>query len=196
MLLAKLGDTCTAAGTGRPRANKPLSQSVSLAASIQAKDAAFACSSLHAAWLPRLLHPTVSSPCRSSACSWPRRSGLGIVQHIVVSSATPKSRMRHANGAPASSTKTLGSAASQARIGAKSGGFGRQICSGSTDAARLLFPPQLRQIQAVRRGPRSSPLAVQPVWLSRASCLPGRAGHQQRAGGEKERRPHPGCCRG
>ena len=59
MLLAKLGDTCTAAGTGRPRANKPLSQSVSLAASIQAKDAAFACSSLHAAWLPRLLQPTV-----------------------------------------------------------------------------------------------------------------------------------------
>ena len=150
----------------------------------------------HAAWLPRMLQPTVSSPCRSSGCSWPRRSGLGVVQHIVASSATPKNRMRRADGAPASSTKTLGSTASQARIGAKSGRFGRQICSESTDAARLLFPPQLRQIQAVRRGHRSLPLAVQPVWLSRASCLPGRAGHQQRAGGEEERRPHQGCCRG
>ena len=167
-----------------------------VAASVQAKDAAFACSS----FMPRLQRrcsvPTVYSPCRSSDCSWPRRSWPDIVHHIVVSSATPKNQTDSSNGRPASSTKTLGSAASKARIGAKSAGFGRQICSGSTDAARLLFPPQLRQIQAVRRGHRSLPLAVQPVRLSRASCLPGRAGHQQRAGGEEERRPHQGCCRG
>ena len=145
---------------------------------------------------PRCPVPAVSSPSRSSGCSGARPRRPGIPGYIEVSSARPKDRMEGGKARPASSTKTLGSAASQARIGAKNAGFGRQICSGSTDAARLLFPPQLRQIQAARRGHRSSPLAVQPVWLSRASCLPGRAGHQQRAGGEKERRPHPGCCRG